>query len=252
MNFLKNLWEIISKFTFKDWIIVILSFLLLGMYISARHYQHAANNQTVIYKDSLYVYKNMLDSEYIAKNLYIQEIEDLKNQNEELYAEIKNLKDNPLVVTKIVTKYEIKEVPAKSDSIGQSKDSLNNVWKNLYWSANETNGYYSLTGRTDVLSNFSQFSTTIDNLSIPVDFTFDLIEGKKDKQIKIIARSNNPYVQIMDIDGAVVDPTKIETLRKCFPQKHWHIGPSIGYGLTSDMKLRPSLNISLMYSIFSF
>ena len=60
----------------------------------------------------------MLDSEYIAKNLYIQEIEDLKNQNEELYAEIKNLKDNPLVVTKIVTEYEIKKVPAKSDSIG--------------------------------------------------------------------------------------------------------------------------------------
>ena len=118
MNFIKNIWEIISKFTFKDWIIVILSFLLLGMYISARHYQHAANNQTFIYKDSLYVYKNMLDSEYVAKNLYIQEIEDLKNQNEELYAEIKNLKDNPLVVTKIVTKYEIKKVPVKSDSIG--------------------------------------------------------------------------------------------------------------------------------------
>ena len=131
----------------------------------------------------------------------------MKNQNKELYAEIKNLKDNPLVVTKIVTKYEIKEVPAKSDSIGQSKDSLNNVWKNLYWSANETNGYYSLTGRTDVLSNFSQFSTTINNLSIPVNFTFNLIEGKKDKQIKIIARSNNPYVQIMDIEGVVVDPT---------------------------------------------
>ena len=31
MNFIKNIWEIISKFTFKDWLIVILSFLLLGM-----------------------------------------------------------------------------------------------------------------------------------------------------------------------------------------------------------------------------
>ena len=71
MNFLKNLWDIISKFTFKDWIIVILSLLTLGIYISARHYQHAAHNQTVIYKDSLYVYKNILDSAYVAKNLYI-------------------------------------------------------------------------------------------------------------------------------------------------------------------------------------
>lgn len=252
MNFIKNLWDIVSKFSFKDWLIVVLSLMTLGLFLQARFYRHESIYQRVIYNDSLYVYKNKLDSEYVAKNLYIQEIKDLKTQNKELYDEVKNLKDNPLVVTKVVTKTIIKEVQAKSDSIGQSKDSLDNVWKNLYWSAVQEKNYYSITGRTDVLSNFSQFKTTISDLQIPVKFSFDIIEGKKDKQLRFIARSDNPFVKIEDIDGVVLDPTKIKTLKKYFPTKHWHLGPSISYGLTSDLKLQPSLNISLTYSLISF
>ncbi len=227
----------------------------LSLYICGRYYKNKSNNQIVIYEDSLYTYKNKLDSEYVAKNLYIQEIKDLKNGNKELYDEIKNLKDNPLVVTKVVTKYEIKEVATNSDSIKQTTDSLNNVWKNLYWSANEDNGYYSISGHTDVVSNFSKFSTTISNLTIPVKFTFDLIEGKEDKQLKIIARSNNPYVKVEDIDGAVIDPTDIKTLKKCFPQKHWHLGISVGYGIgiyNKTVIATPQIGLGLTYSFFSF
>ena len=49
------------------------------------------------------IYKNKLDSEYVAKNIYIQTANQLKKTNQELYDEIKNLKDNPVVVTKVVT-----------------------------------------------------------------------------------------------------------------------------------------------------
>lgn len=253
MDFLKNLFEIISKFTFKDWLIVVLSVIILALYASFKHARAQADNVEYIYRDSIYKYKNKVDEDYAAINLYVQKISELKGRNDELRSEIKNLKDNPFVVTNVVTNTIIKDVPTKSDSITQHTDTAGTaVWNTLHWSAREPAGHYSLKGSTDVMSDFSAFSTRIGEISVPAKFTFDIVEGKKDGQLRFIAKSSNPYVIVQDMDGVVLDPSKIKTLKKSFPQKRFHIGPSFGYYLTSDMKLRPALGLGISYSIISF
>lgn len=214
---MKIIFEQLKKLSFKDWLIIIMSFMLLSLFITCRHYLNKMNERIIVANDSITVYKNKLDSEYVAKNIYIQTANQLKKTNQELYEEIKNLKDNPVVVTKVVTQTIIKEIPAKSDSTVEHKDSANVVWKKLYWSAQHPDNFYSLNGNTDVKSDFSTFQTTISNISVPAKITFDIIENKKEKQLMFIGRSDNPYVNITNVNGVVLDPTKSKVLKSYFP-----------------------------------
>lgn len=63
--------ERIKKMTFKDWLIFILSVLLLLVFLEARMYRIRSEQQTVILQDSLTTYKNKANEEYAAKNIYI-------------------------------------------------------------------------------------------------------------------------------------------------------------------------------------
>lgn len=45
--------------------------------------------------------------------------------------------------------------------------------------------------------------------------------------------------------------TEIITKRERWPPKHWHIGPTVGFGYTPQ-GFQPYIGISLTYSIFSF
>jgi len=252
--------ERIKKMTFKDWLIIILSVLLLLVFLEARMYRIRSEQQTVILQDSLTTYKNKAKEEYAAKNIYIQSAKELKKQNNELADEMKKLKDNPVVITKTKVVTKIVEVPMNSDSIGNSTahhdtDSAGTTtsYKSLYWSRQETNNYYSISGRTDVRTDFGKFQTTLTSLEIPVNLTFDIIE--KDKQLQFIGRTDNPYVSIVDMNGAVIDPQKSKVLKKMFPQKHWHIGIHGGYGFglhDNTIILTPQLSLGLTYSLFSF
>ena len=245
--------NILNKMSVRDWIILVLVIVCIGLFISQRYYREKADNIRVVYSDTIYQYKNKLDSAYVAKDIYVQTIKDLKANNAELYQEVKNLKDNPLVVTKVVTQTIIKEIPAQSDSMTTTKDSVTyDVWKNLYWSAKEKNDYYYIAGHTDVLTSFKSFKTVITDLSLKTSFTFDVIEDKKTKQLKFIGRSDNPYVQITNMEGVVVDPTKIESIKKRFHQNHWIIGPHVGVGIGSDLKFTPVISLGLTYSLFGF
>ena len=112
--------ERIKKMTFKDWLILILSVLLLLVFLEARMYRIRSEQQTVILQDSLTTYKNKAKEEYAAKNIYIQSAKELKKQNNELADEMKKLKDNPVVITKTKVVTKIVEVPMNSASIGNS------------------------------------------------------------------------------------------------------------------------------------
>ena len=252
---MRILLEQLKRLSFKDWLIIVMGFLLLGTFLAYKHYMKLANERIVVSNDSLTIYKNKLDSEYVAKNVYIQTTKQLKKTNRELYDEIKNLKDNPIVVTKVVTQTIIKEVQAQSDSTVEHKDSANVVWKNLYWSAKQPDGFYVLNGHTDVKSDFSTFKTIVSELSIPAKITFDIIEDKKEQQLKFIGRSDNPYVQITNVNSAIIEPKKSKVLKSWFPQKKWHIGIQGGYGIgINDNKviLTPHIGIGLSYSLLSF
>ena len=243
---LNALVDFAKKLTFKDWIILILLLLAIGFGISARHYYNKSLYPTVIYNsDSLEVYKNKIKDEYVAKDIYIQTVDQLKKENADLYAEINNLKDHPIIVTKTKIEFKTDTIYMKSDSI-----VTDSVYNNLYWSAKEVNGYYDISGLTRVHRGFEDFTTSINYLRIPVELTLDVIE--KENKFKIIGITDNPYVSITDFNGAVIDPTTSDVLKNCFKQKRWSIGPQVGVGVSRDLKFSPYIGIGIQYSVFTF
>ena len=250
IDFLKGvinwLWDKMCKFTFKDWVIVALSVVGLYYAISSYYYEKKSKTPIVIHdNDSLHVYKNKLKEEYAARNVYIQTTKQLKQENSELYNEIKSLKDNPVIVTKTQVVVETDTIYTKSDSIQYVSDSL----KTLYWHQNHPEGYYNIAGNTQVYTDFSNFNTKITKMSIPVSMTFDLIE--QDKQLKFIGKSDNPYVKITKINGAVVDPSNSKVLKKYFKPKRLSLGVQGGAGIGKDVKFTPYIGIGLNYDLIN-
>ena len=239
--------SIISKLSFKDFILLALVLLAGFYYMEYKHYYNKSLTPIVIYDtDSLFIYKNKLKEVYKEKEIYVQNIKDLKGQNTLLSNEINKLKDNPVVVTKTELKVKLDTVLAKSDTIIiQPKDSL----YKLKWSKYD-NQYYCIEGQTNVKSDFSRFETLVTNLELTTNLTLDVIE--KNKTLQIIGKTDNPYVNIMNMDGVVLDPSKNPLLKKYYKQKKWSIGPQIGIGVTKDKSIQPYLGIGLQYGIIHF
>ena len=255
-NILQSIFDFIinffKKFSFKDWLLFIS---IIGMIILYMLYNHAQDQLLYnrnSYADTLTVYKNKLGEAYTAKNTYVQTVKDLKKTNAELYEEVKNLKDNPIVIVKTKTEF-------KKDTVYTQKDSINPVYHNdslyynLCWSANQEKQYYSFNGVTKVKYDFSDFSTLIKDMRVNTGITLDLIDDGK--QLRVITKSENPYININDINSVVIDPTKSKTLSKYFNRQHFIVGPYVGYGIgIHDNKLiaTPTIGIGITYKIFGF
>ena len=237
----------IKKLDFKDWLLIIVTIVAIMTAISARYYHNKSLYPTVIYNtDSLEVYKNKLKEEYTAKNIYVQTIDQLKQNNSELYDEIKNLKENPIVVTKT-------NIVVKTDTVYMSSDTIiapNDTLRELYWSANEQNGYYSIKGQTNVRTDFSSFNTQINLFNIPITLTMDIIE--KDEKLQFIGRSDNPYVTITNINGVIIDPVNSDVIKSCFKPKRWSVGPQVGIGVDADLKFSPYIGVGITYGILQW
>ena len=235
----------ISRLSFKDWLIVLLLLTALCLGISSKHYRNKSE-KVIVLNDSIHKYKNKLDEEYVAKNTYIQTIDELKKNNSELYDEVKSLRDNPIVVTKIKHEIRIDTVFAESDTIVDIPDTYR---KNLIWHAD--NDYYTMRGYTWVECDFSKFGTVLTDVRIPANMTVDVIE-QKDGTMKIIGKTDNPYVNICNIDGVVINPTKSKAISSQFRQKRFSIGPHIGIGVNPDLKFTPYIGIGVSYGIINF
>ena len=184
-NFIINFFK---KFSFKDWLLFISIIGMIVLYMLYNHAQDQLLYNRNSYTDTLTVYKNKLGEAYTAKNTYVQTVKDLKKTNAELYEEVKNLKDHPVVIVK--TKIEFKK-----DTIYTQKDSINPVYHNdslyynLCWSANQEKQYYSFNGITKVKYDFSDFSTLIKDMKVNTGITLDLIDDGK--QLRVITKSEN-------------------------------------------------------------
>lgn len=215
-------------------------------YIQSRYYQHKSLTPVVIYNtDSLSTYKNKLKEEYALNVSYVQTIDQLKHENNELALEYQKLKDNPIVITKEKIKFQIDTLYIESDNI-EKTDSVNT----LNWHYNETSNYYAISGSTLVNTDFSSFKTRINNLSINTELTIDIIE--KDNKLNIIGNTTNPYITITNLNGVIVDPSQNSLLKKYYKQKKWSIGPMIGYGINNNGKLSPYLGIGISYGLLQF
>ena len=171
----------------------------------------------------------------------------MKRRNDSISAELKTLKDNPIVITKVKTVVEIREVPMNSDSIHhEQKDST----YTLSWSTDQR-PYFGMSGRTLVKNDFSWFKTTLTQLDMEAMLTVDLIEVGK-TGIKVIAKTDNPYICIGDVQGAFIDPQKSKVLKSYFPPKRWGIGPQLGLGIGTDLKISPWIGIGIQWSFLQW
>ena len=224
---------------FKDYVIIGLVMLCIGFSISTNYYRNKSLTPTIVYdNEQIELYKNKLNDEYRLKSVYLQTIDQLKTGNSLLANEVKKLKDNPIVVTQEVIKFKVDTIYAESVKI-EKGDSINN----LYWHLKDPDNYFTLSGNTFVKHDFSDFKTRINDLTVNTELNIDIIE--KDNKLNIIGKASNPYIEISNIDGVVIDPTQSKVLKKLYKQKKWNIGPYVGYGINTDGQLKPSIGVSM-------
>ena len=237
----------LKKLSFRDIIIILLAVLCVISFLKMRHYKNIAEEQSREFVDTLSVYKNKLGEEYTARQIHIQTIKEMKKRNDSISAEIKKLQDNPIVVTKVKTIVEIREVPMNSDSIQhEEKDST----YTLVWSSDQK-PYFTMKGRTDVKNDFSDFKTTLSYMSMEAMLTVDLVEHGKNG-IKVLAKTDNPFIRIGDVQGAFIDPAKSKVIKSYFPKKRWGIGPQLGVGIGNELKCGVWLGLGIQYSLIQF
>jgi len=236
------------SFNKSDWRnFLILSFIIAGSILLLQlHITRSDLRKLQIQtEDSLTTYKNKVGELYTERKTNILTIKELRSKNSDLYAEVKNLKDNPIVVTKIKTNTELKEIEihdtAYVDTVGvySFKMSYSDKWCNIAGLS---------TINTNTMSGIAKF----DSISFPNDITIDLIE--KDKQLSFIAKSDNPYCKINNVIGSVISPEKSSVLKKRFDKK-WVVAAGVGPTLTytdDKFKFVPGIQVTIGYKLFGF
>lgn len=205
-------------------------------------YENAYRN----YNDTLQEYVNKYNEAYAMNNAYITDIKTLKSENLDLYNEVKSLRDNPIVVTKIKTEYvtdtiTITPVVTADTATGDFtadidyKDDWNSISGNFKGNIYTSDGIF-----------------TLDRLQFDCSLTTDLIE--RDGKLYFITKSDNPYMKITDVDGYLISPEKSKVLKKQF-NRPW--GVMIGVGGTASIYnnkfvFLPGINITIGYKILSF
>lgn len=249
-----NVKEIISsglKKFLSDWKNILLCILVIAIAVlgiinnSSQRKIEKLIAEKIELADSLFEYKNKTGELYQAKETYITTISDLKKLNDDLAKEVKNLKDNPIVVTKIEYETQIKEVhiidslEVLPDSTYKSSFAYKNDWANIE-------------GFTMFDFKNSNSYTNIDLIGLKGNFYFDIIE--KDKHLYSIARTDNPYIQINNIENAIISPEKSKVLKNHF-RRPWGIMAGIGPSVVlvgNTVKIYPAVQVTIGYKFIDF
>lgn len=233
---------------YKNVLIIILLIISSVLYFKNVNIENKLETNQVILTDSLYEYKNKVNELYKEKEAYITNKKDLERINKELYDEIKKLKDNPIVVTKIETVTKIDSIFIESKT---EKDSLSNSKINNY---NYIDDYVSM-NLTHKLNN-NTGSLFVNNIKINADITYSIIENKKTNKLSIITKSNNPYLNITDVNGGLINLQNSKTLKQYYRRDNkWNISVNGGYGIVYDhvngrFVVGPTLSIGVSYTLF--
>ena len=254
ISFLNKIWDYIVSFLkwmfsdLKTFLLVIFGILIVFLYFNLRLVKNDYENVIIEKNDSISVYENKVGELYKEIDTYITDISHLKQSNSELYQEVKNLKDNPIVVTKIETVIQIEEKVVKDTVHVVSKELGHYLVNHSY-----VDDYIDLNMSTDFFLNDLSAYTTLDYINMPVNISLDLIESKKG-QLSFIAKSDNPYMEINNINGVVLSPEDSKAIKKRY-DKRWCIVGGIGGSLTvidNNVKFVPALQLTFGYKFFSF
>lgn len=235
------------KPSYIKWIVFIGLALALCLSISkCSSYKRQYENSYREYCDTLRVYTNKYNEIYAMNNAYITDLNTLKRENEELYNEVKSLRDNPIVVTKIKTEYITDTVTI--EPVMTTDTATGDFFANIAYE----DEWNSFAGRFNgnIYTGASLFS--LDKMQFNCSLTTDLIE--RDGKLYFITKSDNPYLKITDMDGYLVSPEKSKVLKRQF-NRPW--GVMIGAGCTATVydgkvMIWPGIHLTLGYKILSF
>lgn len=214
-------------------------------------------------KDTIRSYKDKNGQLIYEKSSFISKLKDLESLNKELSDELKNIKDQPLVVikTKIKIVHDTVSVPVEISDPVISKNG--SVSRNLIWNLDNDflkGNYRKLGGDLDVIID-SNLNLTSSPMHITTDeFGMSLITGlteNKDGLLEIFVKSPYPGFKVTSIDGALIDPNESEVIKKYFPPKRWAIGFYGGYGVYYDLLKNSAgrglqIGIGLQYNILQW
>lgn len=255
MKFLEKIFNMFKKgfiWIFSDFKNLLIAALLIAavcLYFNYRSVKNEYDNFIISSNDSTLVYKNKVGELYAQNKAYITDIDNLKLTNSELYKEVKNLKDNPLVVTKTVFKTVYDSIPAITDSVTAIVENGDSVYKSNF-SYNDDWTY--IKGYTTFNTYNKNSLTFFDKISLSSDLTMDIIEKKNN--LYVIAKSSNPHLQINNTEGYIVSPEQSKMLKKKF-NRPWGIMAGVGPSLTiidGKVKVIPSIQITIGYKFISF
>ena len=250
---MEKVWKVIKKvfvWLFKDWKNIAVVALLIGgliAYCNYRVYKYKYDNAIIEHNDSTTVYKNKIGELYAERETYITDIRNLKKSNSELYAEVQHLKDNPIIITKYKTVTVIKDttitnnVIVLKDSTFRADFAMKNQW-------------YDVSGFSTINTADLSGSTTFNSLAFYNNFTLDLIEGKKTDKLSFIVKSDNPYCQINSLDGVVLSPEKVKSIKQRYDEK-WVVVAGIGPSFTivdNKFTILPAVQITVGYKLLGF
>ncbi len=194
-------------------------------------------------RDSVRTYQTKNGELVSEKMALILEKSELEGYNSELNEEIKYLKDNPIVVTKVVTKivHDTIYIKPKLDSTGITYNSDSTIkYTPFKWDIDSlySEGNYRRIGGEYIISVDTSLNTdtkdfVILNDEIGLSFTTGLTENDEGK-VEIFITSKYPNFKAVKIDGALFDPRESKVIKKFFPPKRWGVGVYGGYGVYVD------------------
>lgn len=217
-------------------------------------------------QDSIRTYETKNGELVSEKMALLTDKDNLKNLNKELSDDIKHLKDNPLVVTKFVTKivHDTVYLEPEIDSTGITFNADSTV-KIIPFTWGDSTQFddnnYRKIGGSYLVQVDTGLNVTTNNFLITTDemglsFTTGITESKDD-QVEIFIKSNYPGFTPTKIDGALFDPRESDVIKKYFPPKRWGVGVYGGYGLYFDVQnVRVghgiNLGVGVSYNLFQW
>ena len=241
--------------------IIITLLILLNIFILFKWYDSNKINKRLydnclIVEDSIKILQDKNKEFFAQNNAYILELNDLKKINKDLVNEINNLKENPLIVEKIITKSVVDTILLNSNVDKYFNNGIYSFANNFnYEQTFDSNNYIKLNGVSnlsiDTLFNIKTNNTYLNHLNIGTDLTLSFTEYKN--ELHINAKSNNPLISFTQINGYILNKDMYKVIKKYSKPKRFYFGVGFNYQYNfQSSKLEPGVGVSVGLKIFEF
>lgn len=198
------------------------------------------NRSYINLEDSITYYRDKYNNLYSKTSV-------IETDNERLFLQIKSKDSTILRLQNLVSKYK-KEI-SKGGSVTIIKDSIY-VYKEKDITLSKDTIVFSQSVLLDSVKDKWIDATFGFNMgkslfraSVVNDYEIIIGRDSKTKKSFVEVKNNNPYARV----------NTLKTYRKTLPNdKKFGLGFYVGCGLNSDIKIRPSIGISLNYNIIEF